>query len=144
MKLGEFLVARRIVTEAQVEQALTLQRQQGGQIGEKLIAIGAINHDQLFDALNYFPQPPRTLEDTALGGSFILNHAIKVFHALGLETVGQLTDAIKLPAVLCGQLLDLMRERGLVQVLGAGGEGSDIRSTVTSRGRELALEMSPT
>lgn len=140
MKLGEFLVARRIITEEQVQQALSLQRSQGGQIGEKLIAIGAITHEQLFDALNYFPQPPRTLEDTGLSGTFILNHAIKVFHSLGLETVGDLTNAIKLPAVLCGQLLDLMRERGLVQVLGAGGESSDIRSTVTNRGRDLAIE----
>src|SRR5687768_15323281 len=140
MKLGEFLVARRIITEEQVQQALSLQRAQGGQIGEKLIAIGAITQDQLFDALNYFPQPPRTLDDTGLGGTFILNHAIKVFHSLGLETVGDLTDAIKLPGVLCGQLLDLMRERGLIQVLGTGGEGSDIRSTLTNRGRELAIE----
>lgn len=140
MKLGEFLVARRIVTDAQVQQALALQRTEGGQIGEKLIAIGAITHDQLFDALNYFPQPPRTLEDSGLGGTFILNHAIKVFHSLGLETVSELTDAIKLPAVQCGQLLDLMRERGLVQVLGAGGAGPDIRSTLTTRGRELAIE----
>lgn len=140
MKLGEFLVARRIITEGQVQQALALQRTEGGQIGEKLIAIGAITHDQLFDALNYFPQPPRTLEDTGLGGTFLLNHAIKVFHSLGLETVNDLTDATKLPTLLCGQLLDLMRERGLVQVLGTGGAGPDIRSTLTTRGRELAIE----
>ncbi|MEN3974504.1 hypothetical protein [Emcibacter sp. SYSU 3D8] len=140
MKLGEFLVARRIVTEDQVMQALALQREQGGQIGEKLIAMGAITADQLFEALNYFPQPPRTLEDTGLGSTFILNHTIRVFHSLGLETVGDLTERLKLPAVLCGQLLDIMRERGLVQVLGSGGDDPDIRSTLTTRGRELALE----
>ncbi len=141
MKLGEFLVARRIVTEDQVQRALTLQRDQGGQIGEKLIAIGAITHDQLFEALDYFPQPPRRLEDTGLGVSFILSHAIKVFHSLGLETPGELAEAIKLPAILCNQILDTWRERALVQVLGSDGGGStDIRNTLTARGRELAIE----
>ncbi|MGE0667701.1 MAG: AAA family ATPase, partial [Sphingomonadales bacterium] len=139
MKLGEFLVARRVVTEDQVQQALALQREQGGQIGEKLIAIGAITHEQLFEALDYFPQPPRRLEDTGLGTTFILSHAIKVFHSLGLETMGEMADATKLPAILCNQILDIWRERGLVQVLGADG-GADIRSTLTARGRDLALE----
>ena len=139
MKLGEFLVARRIVTQAQVEQALAVQREQGGQIGERLISIGALTPKQLEDALNYFPQPPRTLESTGLSGSYLLSHAIKVFHSLGLETVGDLADAIKIPAVLCGQLLDIMRERGLVQVLGADG-GADVRNTLTGKGREWALE----
>ncbi|MFA5712069.1 hypothetical protein [Mycolicibacterium sp.] len=139
MKLGEFLVAKRMVTQDQVDRALALQRDQGGQIGEKLIALGAITPDQLFDALNYFPQPPRTLEDTGLNGSFILAHAIKLFHSLGLETAADLADALKLPAVLCNQLLDTMRERGLLQVLGAA-EGPEIRSTLTGKGREMALE----
>lgn len=141
MKLGEFLVARRIVTEQQVQQALSLQREQGGQIGEKLISIGALTHEQLFEALDYFPQPPRRLEDTGLSTSFILAHAIRVFHSMGLETPGELADAIKLPAILCNHILDVWRERALVQVLGSDGGGStDIRSTLTARGRELALE----
>jgi MoxR-like ATPase len=150
MKLGEFLVARRIVSQEQVDRALERQREAGGQLGEHLVRMGALDERQLNDALAYFPQPPRALEDTGLSATFLLNHAIKLFHSLGLETTAELAEAIKLPATLAGQLVDTMRERGLIQVLGAapgGGEsgfgakgGADVRSTTTAKGRHWAAE----
>ncbi|MEN3951296.1 hypothetical protein [Iodidimonas sp. SYSU 1G8] len=146
MKLGEFLVARRIVSQEQVDRALDMQRDLGGQLGEHLLALGALSADQLQTALEYFPQPPRTLEDTGLSASFLLSHALKLINALGLETVRDLADAIKLPALLCGQLLDIMRERGLTQVLGAAGgdfsgaNSTDVRNTLTAKGRQWAAE----
>lgn len=141
MKLGEFLVARRMVTQEQVDRALELQREHGGQIGERLVALGALTQDQLFDALDYFPRPPRSFEETGLSPAFLLTHALKLIGSLGLETLADLVDGMKLPGTLCGQLLDTMRERGLVEVLSStSGYSADVRSALTARGRALALE----
>ncbi|MBI1180477.1 MAG: hypothetical protein GC201_07945 [Alphaproteobacteria bacterium] len=150
MRLGDFLVARRIVTREQIDVALERQRDAGGQLGEHLISMGLLDERQLAEALSYFPQPPRTLEDTGLSQSFLLGHALKLFNALGLETIQHLSEAIKLPATLCGQIIDIMRERGLLQVLGAApgadgaslsGKGSaDVRNTLTAKGRQWAAE----
>jgi hypothetical protein len=72
---------------------------------------------------------------------FLLNHALKLINVLGLETLADLSDAMKLPATLCNMLLDTMRERALVEVLGSSsGYGADVRSALTARGRALALE----
>ncbi|HWB51216.1 MAG TPA: hypothetical protein VG651_19040 [Stellaceae bacterium] len=51
MRLGEVLVDLGHATALQVEMALALQRDMGGQIGAILMAIGAITGEQLRDAL---------------------------------------------------------------------------------------------
>jgi hypothetical protein len=51
MRLGEVLVELGHATALQVEMALSLQRDMGGQVGAILIAIGAISAPQLVEAL---------------------------------------------------------------------------------------------
>ncbi len=52
MRLGEILVDLGHATALQVEMALSLQRDMGGQVGAILIAIGAITSTQLLAALD--------------------------------------------------------------------------------------------
>lgn len=52
LKLGEVLVAEGLLTPAQVEQALESQRQQGGALGARLLALGLIDEDLLSCALS--------------------------------------------------------------------------------------------
>ena len=40
MRLGDILVARGMVTVAQVEEALTRQTAEGGRLGDNLVALG--------------------------------------------------------------------------------------------------------
>jgi hypothetical protein len=51
MRLGEVLINRGYATSAQVDAALSLQRQRGGHIGTHLVAMGVISPDLLFAAL---------------------------------------------------------------------------------------------
>jgi len=52
MRLGEILIELGHATALQVEMALSLQRDMGGQVGAILVAIGAITHPQLMEALH--------------------------------------------------------------------------------------------
>lgn len=52
MRIGEVLVARGLVTEVDVEKAVSRQRKEGGgRIGTHLVALGALTVDQLLTAL---------------------------------------------------------------------------------------------
>lgn len=50
-RLGELLLERRIITSAQLEQALHYQRQTGHRLGAALLALGFLTETQLCDAL---------------------------------------------------------------------------------------------
>ena len=51
MRLGDLLVASGIITEAQLEQALAMPREDGQRLGDVLIQHGFITEAQLIDAL---------------------------------------------------------------------------------------------
>lgn len=46
-KLGQLLLASNLVTESQLQEALNLQRKEGGRLGSKLIKLGYITEDKL-------------------------------------------------------------------------------------------------
>ncbi|MBS7457834.1 hypothetical protein [Coralloluteibacterium stylophorae] len=50
-RLGDLLLGRGLVREADLERALELQPRVGGRIGSLLIRIGALSENQLLDAL---------------------------------------------------------------------------------------------
>lgn len=49
--LGEILIERRIITPAQLHQALSRQKKEGGYLGEILIALGALEEKDIVAAL---------------------------------------------------------------------------------------------
>ena len=53
-RLGDQLIASSIITEEQLQQALTMQRDSGGLLGEVLVSIGALNEQDLARALAAF------------------------------------------------------------------------------------------
>ncbi len=53
-KLGEQLIGSNLITEAQLQQALDMQRESGGRLGEVLVSIGAMNEQALAHALAAF------------------------------------------------------------------------------------------
>ncbi len=50
-KLGQRLVEASLVTEAQINEALTLQKKEGGRLGAKLVKLGAITEEKLLSFL---------------------------------------------------------------------------------------------
>ncbi|MFA5177370.1 MAG: ATPase, T2SS/T4P/T4SS family [Candidatus Omnitrophota bacterium] len=51
LKLGELLIKEGLITEAQLEQAVAAQRQEGGRLGETLIKLGMVKEDQMVAVL---------------------------------------------------------------------------------------------
>ncbi|RMG01097.1 MAG: type IV-A pilus assembly ATPase PilB [Nitrospirae bacterium] len=51
-KLGQILIAANLVTEAQLQEALSLQRKEGGKLGSKLVKLGYITEDRLVSFLS--------------------------------------------------------------------------------------------
>ncbi len=51
-KLGQILIAANLVTEAQLQEALSLQRKEGGRLGSKLVKLGYITEDRLVSFLS--------------------------------------------------------------------------------------------
>ncbi|KPJ62828.1 MAG: pilus assembly protein PilB [Planctomycetes bacterium DG_23] len=49
--IGEILKDMGLVTDEQIEEALTVQRQKGGVLGEILVSLGYVNSEQVLDAL---------------------------------------------------------------------------------------------
>lgn len=58
LRLGEILLQRQRVTEAEIERALTLQQSIGGRIGSLLMRIGALSEENLLEALALQLQMP--------------------------------------------------------------------------------------
>ncbi|GEM_PF-659223 len=58
MRLGDFLVSRKIITEGQLSRALQYQKQWGGRLGEALIFLRIVSEDKLLAALKYHLEIP--------------------------------------------------------------------------------------
>jgi len=46
LRLGEFLCRMGLISEAQLEKAISLQRQEGGRLGEVLIKLGMLKKNR--------------------------------------------------------------------------------------------------
>ncbi|MBN1572728.1 MAG: hypothetical protein JW984_05960 [Deltaproteobacteria bacterium] len=58
MRLGDFLVSRKIITESQLSRALQHQKQWGGRLGEALTYLRIVSEDKLLAALKYHLEIP--------------------------------------------------------------------------------------
>ena len=54
IRLGEQLIALNLITQGQLDQALTMQRDAGGRLGEVLVSLGALSEQSLANALASF------------------------------------------------------------------------------------------
>ncbi len=54
VRLGEQLIGSHLITEEQLEQALAMQRDAGGRLGEVLVSVGALSEQSLAHALAAF------------------------------------------------------------------------------------------
>jgi type IV pilus assembly protein PilB len=58
MKLGDILIAAELITQAQLDEALSVQKQNHLPIGETLVSLGYITEPQLYRALEYMLRIP--------------------------------------------------------------------------------------
>ncbi len=93
---------------------------------------------------HYFaaPPPPKTMEETGLGESFLIGLVSKVLQQGGTMTPTEISGMIKLPKVICRQIIKEMTHLLLIEAQGLETQDikSDIRYTLTDRGKRWALD----
>ena len=141
MQLGDMLIARGLVTAADVEAALARQVSEGGRLGENLIAMGRVTADQIAMVVNSAPAIPTSVADTGISDRNLLYLLLKFMHVEACETILQLADRMKLPRRLVQQLIE---EATHQRFIGATGATSDLALSthyaLTEPGRIAARE----
>lgn len=118
MQIGEILIAAGAVTADEVQEALRRQQSTGGLLGDNLVALGVITADRLEAILKEMPQPPRSLAETGIAEAELLNLLLKTMYARSLDTPSKMADGIMLPARLVGALIADAEKRQLVESMG--------------------------
>src|SRR2546421_9298365 len=86
MSLGVLLVGRGLGTLADLNEALELQRVEGGRLGENLIAMGLLTAEELMSVIRAPPPIPSALSDTGIPQRNLLNLMLKFMHLEACET----------------------------------------------------------
>jgi hypothetical protein len=119
MRLGEILIAQGLITPTALDKALARQREDGGRLGDNLVALGLITEAQLTAAIDATPASPRTLAETGIPATRLLNLMLKFMHLESHETAPDLATAMKLPRHIGEELMQEAVNRQLVQSMGA-------------------------
>ncbi len=141
-RLGELLTRAKLVTAKDVTAALDRMKEQGGRVGENLVAIGAIRQDVLDGFIRRIPSEPKSIAATGVSDTDLLALLMKLIYVSRLEKVGQCADAIKLPQSIVMDLLRLAVERQLLYVLGSHISDTllDMRYALTDEGRRWTVD----
>lgn len=142
MQLGEILIGRGLVTLADVDAALERQRREGRRLGEQLIAAGALKAEELAEVLRSTPALPRTLQETGISLTTLLNLLLKIMYVENTEIVPELAQRMGLDATIIQDLIDEAVRRRFVQTLGSIKIGyiQTIRYVLSELGKTAALE----
>ena len=141
MQLGDMLIARGLVTPADIEAALARQVKEGGRLGENLIAMGLVTADQIAAVVNSAPAMPAAVADSGIPERNLLYLMLKFMHIEACETVLELADRMKLPRRLVQELIQNSIHQ---RYIGATGATSDLALSthyaLTEVGRGAARE----
>jgi energy-coupling factor transporter ATP-binding protein EcfA2 len=144
MNIGNILMAKGMVSAADIGRAVAHQTMNGGLLGDSIVALGLLSRQQIDEVLDDAPQAPLTSAATGIDPVFLLELAIKGMYSENLESPSQLVDALKLSGTVVNQLLQDAKERKLVEALTSAATGAtkgELRLTLTRAGREFATDV---
>lgn len=142
MRLGDLLIRVKLVTEEDVAKALARQAEQGGRMGDNLVAIGAIGRRVLDSFIHRIPAEPVDTAATGLDENDLLSLLMKLIYTGRLETNRQFIDAIKLPYHIVLVLVQMAVDRQLLRTLGSRDSESlvDLSYTLTDEGKRWTID----
>ena len=143
-KLGALLVSEGLISESDIELALERQKEDGGLLGEILVALGIISRPQLESVFQIAPIAPRTLEETGVSLSQLLRLLVKAAYVANVRTPSQMRDCLKLPSHLIINLIEEAISQNLLAAQGSGRgnveQSAELAYTLSERGQRLAAE----
>ena len=142
MRLSDLLIRAGRVTEADVEKALALGRENGRRLGDNLVTLGAIDEATLSGFIHRIPKEPADIAATGIDESDLIGLLMKLIYANRLETVRDFIDAIKLPYHIVSELVRMAVDRMLLQTLGTRESDSPLEMayTFTEQGRRWTVD----
>jgi len=145
MELGDILVAQELVTTEELSKAGEYQRENGGRLGDALVAVNVLSQEQATAAIAAIPPAPNNIADTGLDPVFLLQLFMKGMFAENLELPSQFGEALCLPANVISQLVAEATDRKFIESSGAaeaaaGSALQEMRYGLTKAGREFAVE----
>lgn len=140
MNIGDLLIALDLVTPEDLDEAFAHQSSQGGAIEDSLTALGKIDRERLDAVASSVPVAPRSIAETGLPLTALLNLLIKSVFAANLETATEIGDLMKLPPRIVLELLNEAVQRQLLSVLGneRASLAAERRYVLTLAGMEWA------
>jgi hypothetical protein len=141
--LGDLLIGAGLVTVADVTAGLARQAQNGGRLGDNLVALGVIEQKVLEAFLKRIPAEPATLAATGIDELDLLSLLMKVIYTGHLETCRQFVDVIKLPFHIVAELVQMAVDRQLLRTLGMRSSNNnpiDMCYTFTEEGKRWTID----
>lgn len=140
--LGQKLLHEQVVSEEQLEAALTRQRLHGGRLGNNLVALGHISKEELGAFFQPHPPPPKDAAATGLDATFLADLLLKHCNVMGEFSLRDATQRIRLPSGIVSELLDALRHDRYLEVKGAAGyTKSSYTFVITATGQNRAAEL---
>jgi hypothetical protein len=136
------LILAKLVTEADVARALERLVENGGRLGDNLVAIGAISHEKLDAFLHRIPTEPSDIKATGLDEVDLMALLLKLIYRDRLENTRQFIEGIKLPYPIVHDLIRMAVDRQLLQTLGSRYTDNpiDLSYSLTEEGRRWTLD----
>ena len=143
LRLGDLLIRGKMVTAEDISRAIEHQSENGGRLGDSLVATGAVTREQLEAFLHRLPTEPHDVQSTGIDGLDLMGLMLKLMYVNSLESLRQLQEAIKLPYTIVLDLVKMATDRKLLITLGSGmQEGlADMRYMFTEDGKRWAIDI---
>jgi hypothetical protein len=143
VRIGDILIAHGLVTPEDIEAALDLQKRDAGTLGDCLVQLGKISREDIERVMGGPPKSPRSVDDTGLSASSLLNLMTKVMHARGEATAASVANVLKLGPNVVGELIEQAKRRRLLEILGStapDGTNTGVRYSLTTAGVQWARQ----
>jgi hypothetical protein len=118
-QLGQMLLEACLINPKQLYEALDRQKVKGGRLGDNMIALGFMSLDVLNGFFHKKPEAPKTIEDTGLDPSFLVDLIMKHILFMGEFRLADLADRIKLPISVVDSLIEILQREKFIEVKGA-------------------------
>lgn len=140
--MGDLLIRAKLVTEEDVARALTRLAEQGGRLGDNLVALGAISRQRLDAFLHRLPAEPTDIAAIGIDDVELMGLLLKLIYRDRLETTRQFIDSIKLPYHIVLELVKMAVDRQLLQNLGSRYSDNpvDLSYCLTDMGRRWTVD----
>ena len=142
MRLGDLIIQAGLATTEQVAEAVALQVELGGRMGDRLVGMGVISQPVLDAFIHRMPTEPADIASTRIDPNDLLSLLMKLIYIDHLESVRQFVDSIKLPYNIVSDLVQMAIDRKLLQTHGSRESENllDMKYSFTDAGHRWVLD----